>query len=99
MDASIRPTVAQYRITRRLEDDERARTPDVPTSLADASGGRNVNATRQQQGGEAGVEAEELHARFARDEDEREDDADREVREEEKEDQLSAGRLFDSPPS
>ena len=33
-----------------------------PPRCADASGGRNANATREQDDGEARVEAEELHA-------------------------------------
>src|SRR4030088_3289197 len=40
----------------------------------------------EQNGGESGVEAEELHARFARDDDQREDDADAEMGEEEEQD-------------
>ncbi len=44
---------------------------------------RNAKATAMSDGRQAGVESEELHARLARHEREREDDADREVGEEE----------------
>ena len=89
MDASARPTVAQYS-TIAASDTASAANATVPVA---AGVGRRTERQRDgnQGRGEPRVEAKELHARLARDEDEREDDAEAEMGEEEEKDHGIAG--------